>query len=79
MWKPSDTDSKEEQQWDSNNEASAGIPMLASNSEESVIFVMERPLASVQPPHIITRAATQAMPAFSNSASDTSSSLGEYL
>ena len=36
-------DSQEEQQWDSNNEASDGIPMLASDSDKSVIFVVERP------------------------------------
>ena len=78
MWRPWDMDSQGEQPWDNNNEASDGIPVLAHNSDESVIFVAERPSPSVQHPHIITRAATHALPTFSSSASDTSSSLGEY-
>ena len=43
----------------------------------TVIFVMEKPSPSVQG-HIIMRA-TQALPTFSSSFSDTSSSLGKYL
>ena len=57
MWRLWDTNLQEEQQWDSNNEANDGIPMLASDSDESVIFVAERPLPSVQYPHIVARAA----------------------
>ena len=79
MWRPWDTESQEEQCWESNNEASDGILMLASDSDESVIFVVERPSPSVQGPCIIARAATQALPTFSSSASDTSPTLGEYL
>ena len=71
-------DSQEEQPWNKNNEASDGIPMLATNSKESVVFVVERPSPSVQDPHIVTRAATHALPTFSSPTSDTSSSLGEY-
>ena len=71
-------DSQEEQQWDNNNEASDGIPVLARDSNESVIFVAERPLPSKQHPHIDARAASHALPTFSSSTSDTSSSLGEY-
>ena len=48
MWRLWNTDSQEEQGWDINNEASDGIPVLASDSDESVIFVAERPLPSVQ-------------------------------
>ena len=71
-------DSQREQPWDNNNEASDGIPVLASDSDESVIFVVERPLPSVQLPCIVARAATHTLPTFLSSASDTSSSLGEY-
>ena len=41
MWRLWDTDSEEEQLWDTNNEASDGIPVLASDSDDSVIFVAE--------------------------------------
>ena len=53
--------------------------MLASYSDESVIFVAERPLPSIQGPGIVARAATQALPPFPSSGSDTSSSLGKSL
>ena len=73
-------DSQEEQQWNINNEANEGIPVLASDSDKSVIFAARKALMpSVQHPHIIARATTQALPTFSSSASDTSSSPGEYL
>ena len=78
MWRPWDMDSQEEQQWDNNNEASDGIPVLASDSDKSVKFIAERPLPSVWHPHIVARAATHALPTFPSSFSDTSSSLGEY-
>ena len=71
-------DSQEAQQWDNSNDASEGIPVLASESDESVIFVVEKPLPSIWHLRIVTRAATHALPTFSSSASDTSSSLGEY-
>ena len=41
MWRPSDTESEEEQQWDKS--ASAGIPVLASDSDDSIIFIAEKP------------------------------------
>ena len=53
--------------------------MLTSDSDDSVIFVVEKCLPSIQGPGIVARAATQALLTFSSSASDTSSSLGEYL
>ena len=46
MWRLCDMDSLKEQPWDNNNEASDGIPVLASDSDESVIFIVERPLPS---------------------------------
>ena len=71
-------DSQEEQPWDNNNEANDVIPVLASDSDESVIFVVERPLTSIQHPCIVTRATTHALSTFLSSPSDTSLSLGEY-
>ena len=53
--------------------------MLACASDDSVIFVAERPLPSMQGPGIIARAATQALPTFSSSGNDTSSCLGKYF
>ena len=79
MWRLWDMDSQREQWWDTYNEASDGILILANDSDGSVIFVAERPSPSIQGPGIITRAATQALPTFSSSGSDTSSSLGKYL
>ena len=76
MWRPWDTESEEEQQWD--NSASEGIPVLASESDDSIIFVAEKHLPSIQQPQVVARADTNALPTFSSSASDTSSSLGEY-
>ena len=78
VWRLWDTISQEEQPQDNNNEASDGIPVLASDSIKSVAFVVDRPLPSIQHPRIIARAATHALPTFSSSASDTSSSSGEY-
>ena len=72
-------DSQEKQWQDSYNEASDGIPVLASDSDKSVILVAEGPLPSIQGPGVITRAATQVLSIFSSSGSDTSSSFGEYL
>ena len=77
MWRLWDTDSQEKQ-WDNSNDASEGIPVLASDSNNSVIFVAKKPLPSIQHPCIVARAAAPALPTFSSSASDTSSSLGEY-
>ena len=78
MWRLWDTDSQKEKQWDNSNDTSEGIPVLASDSDESVIFVAKKPLPSIQHPHIVARAATHALPTFSSSASDTSSSFGGY-
>ena len=78
MWRLWDIDSWEEQQWDNNNDASEGIPVLASDSNESVMFVAEKPLPSIQHPCIVVRVAVHAVPTFSSSASDISSSLGDY-
>ena len=46
MWRPWDMKSEEEQQWD--NSASEGIHVLASDSDDSIIFVAEKPLTSIQ-------------------------------
>ena len=78
MWRLWDMDTQEEQQWDNNNEASEGSPVLASDSDESVIFIVEKPSPFIQRPHIVARAATHTLPMFSSSSSETSSSLGEY-
>ena len=57
MWRLWDTDSQQVQEHeDSDNNSSDGIPALASDSEESVIFIAEKPSPSIQGPHIITRA-----------------------
>ena len=76
MWRPWDTESEEEQQWDKS--ASKGIPVLASDSDDSIIFVAKKPLLLIQQPQVVGRASMGALPTFSSSASDTSSSLGEY-
>ena len=76
MWRPWDMESEEEQQWDKS--ASEGIPVLASDSDNSIIFIAKKPLWSIQQPQVVARAGTDALPTFSSSASDTFSSLGEY-
>ena len=77
MWRLWDTESEEEQQLDKS--ASEGIPVLVSDSDDSVIFVAEHPSPSIlQPPWVFQRAKVGALPAFSILSSDTSSSLGEY-
>ena len=50
MWRPWDTDSQEEQQWDNKNDTSEGIRVLASDSDDSVIFVGKKPLPSYSIP-----------------------------
>ena len=75
MWRPWDMESEEEQQWDKS--ASEGIPVLASDSDDSIIFVTEKPLPLAQQPQVVGRASMGALPTFSSSASDTSF-LGEY-
>ena len=40
--------------------------MLAGDSDETVIFLVERPLPSIQGPGIIARVATQALPTFAS-------------
>ena len=46
MWRPWDMESEEEQQWDKS--ASEGIPVLASDSDDSIIFIAEKPLPLIQ-------------------------------
>ena len=76
MWRPWDMESEEEQQWD--KIASEGIPVLASESDDSVIFVAKKTLPLIQQPWVVVRAGVGALPTYSSSTSDTSSSLGEY-
>ena len=76
MWRPWDTESEEEQQWNKN--ASEGIPVLASDSDDSIIFIATKPSLPIKQPPVVGRASVGALPTFSSSASDTSSSLGEY-
>ena len=76
MWRTWDMDSQEEQQV--NNSASKGNRVLASDSDDRIVFVAKKPLPSIQQPWVVARAANDALPTFSSSASDTSSSLGEY-
>ena len=77
MWRLWDTESEEEQQWDKS--ASEGIPVLASDSDDSIIFVAKKPSLSIELPQVVWRARARvgALPTFSSSASDTSWSLGE--
>ena len=69
-------ESEEEQQWDKST--SEGIPVLASDSDDSITFIAKKPLPSIQQHWVVGRASAGALPTFSSSASDTSSSLGEY-
>ena len=79
MWRLWDTDSQDMQEHQySNNESSDGIPMLASDSEESVNFIVEKPSPLVQGPCIIARA-TQPLSTVSSSCGDMSSSLDTYF
>ena len=72
MWRPWDTESEEEQQWDKS--ASEGIPVLASDSDDSIIFVAEKPSPLIELPQVLCRARAGPLPTFSSLASDTSSS-----
>ena len=70
MWRLWETESEEEQQWDKS--ASKGIPVLASDSDDNVIFIAKKPLPPlIEWPWVVGRAITGVT-------SDTSSSLGEY-
>ena len=51
MWRPWDTESEGEQQWDKS--ASKGIPVLASNSDDSIIFVAKKPSPSIELPRVV--------------------------
>ena len=51
MWRPWDTESEEEQQWDKS--VSVGIPVLVSNSDDSIIFVAEKPSLLIEQPRIV--------------------------
>ena len=76
MWRPWDMESEEEQQWDKS--ASKGIPVLASNSDDSITFIAKKPSPLIEQPQVVGRASTGALPTFSSSPSDTSSFLSEY-
>ena len=76
MWRPWDTESEDEQQLDKS--ASEGIPVLASDSDDSIIFVAENPSPSILQNWVFRRAKAGPLPTFSSLDSDTSSSLGEY-
>ena len=79
MWRPWDSDSQQVQDYQySNNESSDGLPVIASDNEETVIFIADRPSPAIQGPCISLRA-TQALPTFLTSSSDTSSSVGRYV
>ena len=74
MWRPWDTETEEEQQLDKS--ASEGIAVLASNSDDSIVFVAEHPSPSIlQPSRVFRRTKAGPLPTFSSSSS---SSLGEY-
>ena len=76
MWKLWDMESEDEQQWDKST--SEGIPVLASDSDDSIIFVAKKPLPLIQQLWVVGKTSVGALPTFSSSANDTSSSLGEY-
>ena len=74
MWRPWDTETEEEQQLDKS--VSEGIAVLASDSDDSVIFVAEHPSPSILwPSWVFRRTKAGPLPTFSSSSS---SSLGEY-
>ena len=75
MWRPL-ASQKRNQQWDKS--VSEGIPVLASDSDDSIIFVAKKLSPSIEQPRVVQRARAGALPTFSSLASDTSSSLGEY-
>ena len=54
MWRPWDAESEEEQQWDKS--ASKGIPVLASNSDDSIIFIAKKPSLSIEQCLVVGRA-----------------------
>ena len=62
----------EEEKWDKS--AREGIPVLASDRDENIIFVAKKPLLPLEQPQVVGRARVGALPTFSSSASDTSSS-----
>ena len=51
MWRLWDTESEEEQQWDKSD--SKVIPVLVSNSDDSIIFVAKKPSPVTEEPRII--------------------------
>ena len=63
MWRPWDTDSKQDEEHQYNDSGSSdAIPVLESD-RESVIFVVEKPSPCIHGPCIIVRA-IQALPPF---------------
>ena len=76
MWRQWGSDSQQVQEHHySDNEASDGIAVLASDRKESVIFIAENVSGSIQGPWIIARA-SQGLLTFSTFSSDMSSLLG---
>ena len=74
MWRLWDIETEEEQQLDKS--ASEGIAVLASDSDDSVIFVAEHPSPSILwLSQVFQRTKAGPLPTFSSSSS---SSLGEY-
>ena len=68
MWRLWDTESEEEQQLDKS--AREGIAVLASDSDDSVIFVAENPSPSILwPRQVFQRARAGALSTFSSSSS----------
>ena len=51
MWRLWDTESEEEQQWDKS--ASKGIPVLVSDSDDSIIFVAKKPSPLIEQPQVV--------------------------
>ena len=74
MWRPWDTETEEEQHLDKS--MSEGIAVLASDSDDSIVFVAEHPSPSIlRPSWVFQRTKAGPLPTFSSSSS---SSLGEY-
>ena len=52
--------------------------MLVGDSDDSIIFIAKKPFTIDRATWVVGRASMGVLPTFSSSASDTSSSLGEY-
>ena len=62
MWRLWDMESEEEQQ--QHKSASEGIPVLASDSDDSLIFVAKKPLPPLEWLQVVGRASVGALPTF---------------